>query len=91
MPLTDAVYQSAREAVTNTLRYAHAENIDIIVRLKTADIEVFIFDDGRGCGEIKQGNGLNGIEERVKAAKGSVSFSSVEGEGFRIKIKLPVE
>lgn len=91
MNLTDTVYQSAREALTNALRYGDAENMDIIVRFKADRVEVFIFDDGKGCKEIKYGNGLKGIEERIKASKGSVTFSSVEGEGFRIKIKLPME
>lgn len=91
MPLTDTVYRSAKEAITNTLRYGKAQNMDIIVRFKADFIEVFIFDDGVGCNEIKQGNGLKGIEERVKAVHGTVSFSSVESEGFCIKIKLPLE
>ena len=52
-------------------------------------IELYIFDNGRGCPVISENNGLRGIRERTEALGGTVKFSSVEGEGFTTVIKIP--
>ena len=90
MSLTEIVYITVREAVTNALRYSEGENMDIILRFKEEGVELFIFDDGKGCKEINKSNGLTGIENRVRAVNGKAVFSSIENEGFRIKIELPL-
>ena len=52
-------------------------------------LELYIFDNGRGCSEISENNGLRGIRERTEALGGTVKFSSEEGEGFTTIIKIP--
>lgn len=84
------VYDSTRELITNCMRYSSADRIDIILRFSERNLELFYFDNGKGCTKIKEGNGLRGIRERTERLKGSVSFVSGEDEGFRATIKIPV-
>lgn len=89
--LSAVVYECLREAITNCLRYAHATHMDVIVKFAGKDIRVYIFDNGQGCGEIKESHGIRGIRERVEKAGGEVRFLSSEGEGFQIYLRLPLE
>ena len=72
------------------MRYSGASRIDIILKFLSDRLEVYIFDNGRGCGEIGEHNGLRGIRERTGELGGTVRFSSVEGEGFSTIIKIPL-
>ena len=83
------VYENVRETITNAMRYSGADRIDIIVKFLPDRLEVYIFDNGKGCVDIKENNGLSGIRSRTEAAGGTVRFSSVEGEGFSTVIKIP--
>ncbi|MEQ2428883.1 hypothetical protein WMQ36_28370, partial [Enterocloster hominis] len=53
-------------------------------------LNLYIFDNGTGCGEIQEGNGMRGIRQRIKAAGGTVRIISGNGEGFQIYIRLPL-
>ena len=64
--------------------------MDIVIRFREKAVELMIADDGVGCEEIKDNNGLRGIRERVQKAGGTVSFSSAPGEGFLTRVKLPI-
>ena len=72
------------------MRYAEASRIDIIAKFLGDRLEVFILDNGKGCGKIKENNGLRGIRERTEALGGSVRFMSVKGEGFTTIMNIPV-
>ncbi|MBP5263868.1 MAG: hypothetical protein J6Z33_05770 [Lachnospiraceae bacterium] len=88
--LSKTVYDTVRESLTNTLKYAKASKMDIVIRFREKAVELMIADDGVGCEEIKDNNGLRGIRERVQKAGGTVSFSSAPGEGFLTRVKLPI-
>ena len=85
------VYDSVRESVTNSMRYSGADRIDMILKFLPERLEVYILDNGKGCGEISEHSGLKGIRQRTEALGGTVRFSSVEGEGFSTVIKIPVK
>lgn len=89
--LADVMYKCCREALTNCLRYSDAERIDIILKFLENSAELYIIDNGKGCSSIKCGNGLKGIKERVSKAGGSVKFSSAEGNGFSVSVKIPLK
>ena len=88
--LSKTVYDTVRESMTNTLKYAEATKMDVIIRFRVGELEVVIADDGKGCGNIQDNNGLRGIRERVQRAGGTVNFTSSPGEGFLTRVKLPV-
>lgn len=88
--LSKIIHDTVRECITNTLKYANAGRIDIVIRFKKDVIEVMIADDGDGCSEIKGNNGLRGINERVESAGGKVKYISAAGEGFMTRVTLPI-
>lgn len=49
-----------------------------------------MFDNGQGCKQLTESNGIGGIRKRVERAGGQVRVLSSPGEGFQIFIGLPV-
>lgn len=88
--LSKTIYDTVRESITNTLKYANASQIEIILRFHDNDIEMLIGDDGNGCEIIVDNNGLYGIRERIEEVNGSVRFQSSKGEGFLTRVKIPL-
>lgn len=85
-----AIYDTCRELITNCVRYAGASRMDIILKLLDKSLELYVFDNGKGCADIKQNNGLRGITQRIEKLGGTASFNSSEGNGFNTIIKIPV-
>lgn len=88
--LSKTIYDTVRECITNTLKYARASKLDIIVRFQRDAVEVMIADDGAGCEGIRENNGIRGIRERIRDAGGTVNFVTSPGEGFLTRIRIPV-
>ncbi|MBP0956015.1 MAG: two-component sensor histidine kinase [Oscillospiraceae bacterium] len=84
------IYSSFREIITNSVRYSGADRIDVIVKFLDSSLELYVFDNGRGCAEITAHNGLRGITERTEELGGTAVFKSGEGLGFRAVIKIPI-
>lgn len=89
--LTTVVYDTLRETITNCLKYANATKMDVVVRFLESKLELLIADDGEGCDDMKDNNGLLGIRERIAEKEGTVRFISSKGEGFMTKVMLPVK
>ena len=85
------MYDNCRETITNTMRYSNATRIDIILKFLDDRLEMYILDNGKGCNDITEHNGLKGIRERTEHLGGTVKFTSIEGEGFNTIIKIPVK
>ncbi|MGX9787138.1 histidine kinase [Mycobacterium sp. MMS18-G62] len=74
-------YFVVAEALTNIAKHAHASQAVVTVRFDEAanQLYVTVFDDGRGGASITtddNATGLRGLEERVRAARGTFSVSS---------------
>lgn len=74
-------YFVVAEALTNVAKHAGAGQAVVTVRLdEQADsLYVSVFDDGRGGATITDGDdatGLRGLDERVRAARGTFAVSS---------------
>ena len=54
-------------------------------------IELEIADDGIGGADPRRGTGLIGLQDRVDALGGTISFASPAGGGTTIRVKLPTE
>ena len=89
--LSKVLYDCTRESITNTLKYANASKMEIVIKFKENSVDLIISDDGDGCDEIKDNNGLLGIKERVKKAGGTVRFISEKDEGFLTRINVAVK
>ena len=60
------LYDNVRETVTNAMRYSEASRIDVIAKFLDSALEIYILDNGKGCGKIKENNGLKGIRQRTE-------------------------
>ncbi len=77
-------YFVVAEALTNVTRHAGASHAAVTVRLDdtTNHLHVTVFDDGHGGARIvdddrtSEATGLRGLDERVRAARGTFTVSS---------------
>lgn len=85
----NSIYRICQEALTNSLRHGHATRISIILRFTGNVIQLYIFDNGSGCSDIKKGYGLNGMEQRVVDLGGRLVYGSDGESGFNIRVEIP--
>jgi signal transduction histidine kinase len=85
------LYRCAQEAVTNVLRHSEAKNLWIELTQRDAVVQLAIKDDGRGCSELTKGNGLHGIQSRVREMHGTLEFPSLRSEGFVVALRVPIK
>lgn len=73
-----------REAVTNVVRHSGATRCTVEL---DAD-RMRVIDDGRGLAGHKEGNGLRGIRERVRAAGGTLTLTPGPTGGTVLEVTL---
>jgi len=76
-----------REAVTNVVRHSGAQNCRIELDGRNDGIRLLVEDDGHG-GEVREGNGLKGMRERLRAVSGQLDIASGSA-GTRLAILIP--
>ncbi|MDE6567677.1 MAG: hypothetical protein K2K70_08095, partial [Lachnospiraceae bacterium] len=89
--LSRVLYDCVRETITNTLKYADANKLEIVLRFQEDAVGLMMADDGVGCATLEDHNGLAGIRERVSNAGGTVKFITGQQEGFLTRIQIPLE
>ncbi len=82
-------YYVAAEAITNAVKYAEADRIDVDGQLRDDEFTILIHDNGRGGAHATAGSGLAGLADRVAAVGGRLSVLSPPGAGTLIKASLP--
>lgn len=87
------LFRIIQEAMSNTLRHAKADRMDIRIQRKQNTVRVTLRDDGIGfeVDEKKQTSyGLSTMQERVTELGGSIQFITAPGKGTRIEISVPL-
>lgn len=79
-----------KEAFTNTIKYAEATEVDILIQEVPNTLIINFTDNGIGCVGLTCGFGLNSMQKAIHQFNGSVSFESSRNEGFSIQVKLPL-
>lgn len=89
--MENILYRALMEGLTNGIR--HGESTAFVFQLKTEPGKVLFFlqDNGKGTGDIIFGYGLNAMKEGVSELGGAFFVHSSPGEGFTIRIELPLE
>lgn len=85
----EALLRAVQEAITNSARHGHAENIWIVLRRRDGRIELDVRDDGRGSGAVRFGSGLSGMRERIEALGGDLQSATSPGRGFALHAWIP--
>lgn len=88
--IESTVYRVVQEALTNVVRHANAQAVDVAVTATAGAVSVEIRDDGHGFAADSRGAGfgLEGMRERVHLAGGNVRIESGD-EGTRVRAELP--
>lgn len=79
------LYRVFQEAITNTLRHANADYVQITISGNQESVFFSYSDNGAGTNKIEAGNGLKGMKERIAELGGVISFQSQRGRGFKIE------
>jgi len=82
--------RTVQEIVTNAVRHSGARNLWL--KLATGDraLSIDARDDGTGVDNIRFGNGLLGLRERVEQIRGTFEVTSMRGRGFSVHVILPL-
>ena len=95
--LTEAVqltvYRILQEGLNNVAKHARARRVAMEVARTRELVTVNIADDGVGMdsGAATQGLGLIGMRERVAALAGELEVISDPGDGFDLRVRIPVD
>ena len=81
-----------QEALTNTLKYAQAQNFRTRLSCNGKGIRLELHDDGDGFDpkDRHDGLGLTGMRERVKQMNGELQITSAPGEGTNVVVAVSV-
>jgi two-component system sensor histidine kinase UhpB len=96
--LETACFRIAQEALTNALRHARAENIDLSLSVHGGSLHLTVSDDGIGFdaaaarvrAEGGSSIGLLGMNERASLAGGALTLLSAPGRGTKIEAIFPL-
>ena len=83
------------EAMTNIVRHAEAQNVEITIEQKTQSLLFQIVDDGKGTNkhllESSKSLGIYSMREYAETIGGNFNISSQLHKGTSITLKLPLE
>jgi len=88
-----SAYRIVQEALTNTLKHAHATRVGVGLHFTGDALDIEVRDDGRGNGSGGggTGSGLIGMRERVVTYGGTLQAGPAAGGGFLVAARFPLE
>jgi signal transduction histidine kinase len=81
-----------QEIITNAVRHARARHLWLhFAAAEGGGVVLKAHDDGRGAADLKPGNGLNGMRERLTEVGGRLVIRTHREQGFALEVSLPLE
>jgi signal transduction histidine kinase len=93
LPVNDALYRIAQEAMHNTVNHAQATAIGLCLEESDGLLRRTVSDNGVGCaaGESFPGHlGLVSMRERATGVGGAVDLHSAPGAGTLVTVAVPL-
>jgi signal transduction histidine kinase len=87
--LEAAAYFIGCEGLTNAIRHAQANRIELSAVRLNGTLVIRVADDGVGGADPGRGSGLRGLADRVEALEGRLGIDSRPGEGTTIRAEIP--
>lgn len=91
------LYRILSELINNTLKYAQAKNVNILIQPNCAKelLSVVYTDDGKGFSydeviKTSKGMGIQNMIQRIKSLKGLINFNTEENSLMKVVIILPL-
>jgi signal transduction histidine kinase len=88
--LEATAYFIVAEALTNTVKHAHAGSAQIAAVVDRGVLRLVVRDDGVGGARSDGGSGLLGLRDRVGTLNGELRIESPPGEGTVVAATLPI-
>ena len=94
-----SAYRIVQEALTNAVRHAHANHIDVRIEVTDHLLEVRVTDDGPADSgadfaapaiKTEPGRGITGMRERANLLGGTLEAGPRPEGGFRVQARLPL-
>jgi PAS domain S-box-containing protein len=87
------LFRVVQEALTNVLRHAHAQRVDVLAERRGDRVMAIVEDDGVGFDPYSPGSGerlgLVGMRERAEALGGTLTIESSPGAGTTVVVEVP--
>ncbi|WP_162435133.1 sensor histidine kinase [Pseudoxanthomonas koreensis] len=87
--VAETVLRLAQEALTNAARHAGAEQVWLRIDDEEGGLRIEIHDDGQCAGQLREGNGIAGMRERLAALGGALELGRTGEGGLRLQARLP--
>ena len=86
------IYRIIQELINNSIKYAEATTISLVITTDVNHLKITYNDDGKGFdkSEIKAGIGLKSIASRIDILKGKLNIDTNPGNGAQFDINLPL-
>ncbi|MFP3512993.1 sensor histidine kinase [Peribacillus sp. SIMBA_075] len=91
--IEDHLFRILQESISNTLRHAKANSLEVLMIVRDGLIILRITDDGIGFNveESKTGSyGLQNMHERAVELGGTMQLVSVPNKGTKLEVKIPL-
>lgn len=91
--IEDHLFRILQESISNTLRHAKADQLEVLLIHRDDNVILRVVDDGMGfnVNEAKAGSyGLQNMQERAGEIGGTLKIVSVENKGTRLEVKVPI-
>ncbi len=88
--IAQVALRTVQEIVTNAVRHSGARNLWLTLGSADHTLSIDARDDGVGSDNVRFGNGLLGLRERVQQAQGTFEVTSTRGRGFSVHVTLPL-
>ena len=86
-----ALYRIVQESLTSIVKYARAERVNILITRDNKEVVTVIEDDGDGLAmAASDGDGIEGMRERVRLLDGRLTVERAEGAGSAIVVEVPI-
>jgi signal transduction histidine kinase len=92
-PVESTTYRLIQESLTNVVKHARAERVEVDVRENADWVTIAVRDDGAGFDTAvrREGFGLVGMRERVLLVGGELDVRSEPGSGTAIEARVPAK
>lgn len=87
------LFRIAQEIISNTLRHAKAQHLDVYLIQTETELQLKMTDDGVGFVQDEEQElsyGLQNIQERVEDMAGILKIRTAPGKGVAIDIRIPL-
>ena len=85
----EAFYRMIQESLANAFRHGGATRVTVIFGQTDHEVQISIWDNGKGSAEIHEGIGLSGMRERIERLNGRLYAQNV-ADGFKLVAVVPL-